>query len=263
MTRNEISARAKRRWAYRIALVVALSTSIAFDPIPTPVRAAIGDLDPSFGGAGKVVTNLGGFDVIHALAVQNDGKIIAAGTSGVQFAAARYNANGSLDSGFGGNGTLTTDFSGGAGFEQANALVLQPDGKIVAAGYTPSSSGFDFALARYNSDGTADKRFGNRGKVTTNFFGFSADEAAASALVIQSDGKIIAAGSTNSLFGLNQVFGLARYNEDGTLDPSFGNGGTVAISFFNNRDYNEIARAVVIQPDGRILAAGAAYQDFG
>ncbi|HWX41720.1 MAG TPA: delta-60 repeat domain-containing protein [Blastocatellia bacterium] len=265
MTSNHISAGAKRRRAYRIALVAALSTPIAFHPISSPVRAATGDLDPSFGSGGKVVTTLAGFDKIHALAVQNDGKIIAAGASGDKFAVARYNANGSLDSGFGDNGTLTTGFFDMAGFEQINALLLQPDGKIVAAGYTALPQiGFDFALVRYNSDGTADKSFGSLGKVTTDFFGFSFDEAAAYALAIQSDGKIIAAGGTSSpLFQLNQEFGLARYNEDGTLDLSFGNGGKVATSFFNNSDYNEGALAVVIQPDGKILAAGGAFEDFG
>ena len=264
MISNHISARASRRWACCIALAVALSRSIGFDPISTPVRAATGDLDPSFGSGGKVVTDFGGFASIHALAVQNDGKIIAAGGSGNKFALARYNANGSLDSGFGDNGTLTTDFFDGAGFEQANAMLLQPDGKIVAAGYAQSSrTGFDFVLARYNSDGTTDKSFGSLGRVTTDFLGFNSDEAAY-ALAIQSDGKIIAAGSTSSpVFRLNQVFGLARYNQDGSLDLSFGNGGKVATSFFNNSSFNEVVRALVIQPDGKILAAGAAFEDFG
>ncbi|MGH9822792.1 MAG: delta-60 repeat domain-containing protein [Blastocatellia bacterium] len=129
--------------------------------------------------------------MIRKANAQNDGKIIAAGTAAVKFAVARYNANGSLDSGFGDNGTLTTAFSDSASFEQADALLLQPDGKIVAAGY---SIVLRFRLRaaplQFGRNGRQELRL--LGKVTTDFLVFSSDEATAYALAIQSDGKIIA-----------------------------------------------------------------------
>jgi uncharacterized delta-60 repeat protein len=247
----------------RGVLVVGLSAWFAMYPLTGGAQSGAGGLDPSLGSGGKVVTDLGGFDSAYALTVQNDGKIIAAGTAGLEFGLARHNADGNLDLEFGDGGRLTTDFFDSGQFEQANAVGLQRDGKIVAAGYAASAgTGFDFALARYNSDGGLDKDFGNRGKVTTDFRGFNSAEAIY-ALAIQGDDKIIAAGSTSSpTFRLNQVFGVARYNEDGSLDQTFGTGGKVATTFFEITDWNEGARAVALQPDGRIVAAGSAKTDF-
>lgn len=128
--------------------------------VPYSLHAAAGDLDRSFGRRGRVVTNLGGSadERAHALVLQPDGKIVAAGQSNGNFALARYNPDGSLDHSFGRKGKVRTDF-GGYG-DGASALVLQPDGKIVAAGqsfnevhtFPPFNSELDFALARYHGD---------------------------------------------------------------------------------------------------------------
>src|SRR5262249_2754285 len=127
---------------------------------------------------------------------------------------------GSLDMTFGSSGKVITAF--GSSNEGVNALVLQPDGKIVAAGFANGGSDDDFALARFNADGSLDPTFGAAGKVTT-LFGSSDDFI--SALVLQPDGKIVAAGFTNN--GTNDDFALARYNTDGSLDSTFGTGGKV------------------------------------
>lgn len=242
-------------------MIAALLSSKCLMP---QAHAGAGDLDPSFGAGGKVITDLGGFDSAHALTLQNDGKIITAGTTGSAFALARYNTNGSLDTDFSRDGKVITDFfSPGGRVEQASAVILQPDGKIVAGGLADSgATGLDFALARYNPDGSPDEDFGIGGKVLTDFLGFNSVEAI-SALAIQSDGKIVAAGNTSSpRFFLNQVFGLARYNTDGSLDSAFGNGGKAAVSFLDNSSFNETARVIAIQPDGKIVVAGFASDDF-
>jgi uncharacterized delta-60 repeat protein len=129
-------------------------------------------------------------------------------------------AAGDLDPTFGIDGKVTTDLF--AGDDIAFALAIQPDGKFVAAGRTENAiTGFDFALARYNSNGSLDSSFGSAGKVSTDFFG-NLDTAVAVAL--QSDGKIIASGQVFDAPGNNILFGLARYNSNGSLDSTFGSG---------------------------------------
>lgn len=107
-------------------------------------------------------------------------------------------------------------------------------------------TGFDFALARYNSDGSLDSSFGSAGKVSTDFFG-NLDIAVAVAL--QSDGKIIASGQVFDAPGNNILFGLARYNSNGSLDSTFGSGGKVTGG-------GRIATSLLIQPDGKIVVGG-------
>ncbi len=212
--------------------------------VPADVQAAPGDLDPTFGSGGTVITDSGGFDAATALVLQPDGKIVVAGFSfapGVSnFILARYNADGSLDGGFGSEGMVSTNLGG---FDQAFALALQPDGKIVVAGLC--CAGPKFALARYNADGSLHASFGNGGKVTTDFGG----AAFASALALQPDGKIVVAGSAGPGSG---NFALVRYNADGSLDAGFGNGGKVTTDFGGAA----FASALALQPDGKIVAAG-------
>jgi uncharacterized delta-60 repeat protein len=167
-----------------------------------------GSLDTSFGTGGKVATDWGGDDAIFSVALQPDGKIVAAGdslSSTADFVLARYSLDGSLDSSFGTGGKVITDFGGVGG--RANAVVLQPDGKIVAAGISVHAANpATFALARYNVDGSLDSSFGIGGKVTTSFGGAFGDVA--NALVLQPDGKIVAAGTDEAT---SWDFALARY----------------------------------------------------
>jgi uncharacterized delta-60 repeat protein len=199
---------------------------------------------------------LGLFSVAFAVAIQADGKIVAAGQTApgglsCQFALARYNTDGSLDPSFGPDGTVMTDFGGGfAAFAQARGIAIQVDGKIVAAGVGGPSS--DFALARYNTDGSLDPSFGPGGTVTTDFGGFDG----ANAVAIQADGKIVAAG----IGGFLSTFALTRYNTDGSLDPSFGTGGQVTTQFTGLN--SESAMGLAIQTNGKIVAAGFAFFPF-
>jgi uncharacterized delta-60 repeat protein len=210
--------------------------------LPGAAVAAPGDLDATFGSDGKVTTDFGGSDGASAVAIQSDGRIVAAGSSGGgDFALARYNVDGSLDATFGGGGRVTTDFGGS---DAASAVTIQSDGKIVAAG---RGGGGDFALARYNVDGSLDATFGSGGRVTTNFGGFDS----ALGVALQADGKIVAAGGGGS----GSDFALARYNADGSLDVSFGSGGTVT----TNVTAFEAATAAAVQSDGKIVTTGSTF----
>ena len=213
-----------------------------------------GALDPSFGTNGTVITPFGtGNDRASAVIIQADGKIVAVGTSdsgNSDFALIRYHPDGSLDTSFGTGGKVATDF-GNSTFDAAGDALIQPDGKIVAAGYTlPTGSPRDFALARYNPNGTLDTSFGNGGTVITSF-GSDADTAYAVAL--QTDGKLVVAGESFDPAISNYTFALIRYNSNGALDASFGSGGKVATDFSPDTD---TAFAVTVQSNGRIVAAG-------
>jgi uncharacterized delta-60 repeat protein len=220
-----------------------------------------GTLDSFFGTNGKVTTSVGPiFDSTYALALQPDGKILAGGfsqgTSSADFAVVRYNSNGTLDTAFGTGGIVTT--SVGPDFELVRALALQPDGKILAAGIRYASTNFnsgDFAVVRYNSDGTLDTAFGTGGIVTTDFFG-KTDEI--SAITLQSDGKILAAGAATRSDSSISDFAVVRYNINGTLDTGFGTGGKVTTVFGTGSGF---ARSVALAADGKILLAGGAIFD--
>ncbi|HET6771374.1 MAG TPA: delta-60 repeat domain-containing protein [Actinomycetota bacterium] len=220
-----------------------------------------GSLDTTFGGDGKVTTDFAaGGDSASAVAIQGDGKIVAAGFAIVSgnndFALARYNTDGSLDTTFGGDlpfpvpgdGKVTTDFAGSQ--DLAHGVAIRADGKIVAAGQARVSGSDDFALARYNTDGSLDTTFGGDGKVTTDFAGGS---DLAHGVAIQADGKIVAAGE--ALVSGTLDFALARYNTDGSLDTTFDGDGKVTTDFAGDFD---VALAVAIQGDGKIVAAGGA-----
>lgn len=223
-----------------------------------------GKLDPSFGIEGKVTTDFNASnDQAFGLAVQSgDNKIIAAGTTSNpatnnDFAIALYDSNGDLDSRFGTNGKVTTDFAGGD--DQARAVAIRKDGtKIIAAGWALNgATGYDFAVARYNSDGSLDPSFGNSGLVTTDFNG--KDDRAFAVGIQEADGKIVVAGSTNNCVNNPEAcndIALARYNTDGSLDTSFGNNGRV-ITDFSARD--DQAFALALQPfstGNKIIIAG-------
>src|SRR5215467_9786835 len=226
-----------------------------------------GTLDTSFGTGGKVTTAFdfpGNFDAVFTVVPQPDGKFVAVGTTVnlfADFALARFNANGTLDASFGTGGIVTTAFGISA---EATSAVVQADGKIVAAGFANLNGGESFALVRYNSNGTIDTSFGTGGKVTTPFLSQGLSLAMAYSVAIQPDGKIVAAG--NAAIGGGYDFALARYNSNGTLDASFGTGGQLTTDFAGANDQ---ADSVAVQPDGKIVAAGAAGQfinrgfDFG
>jgi uncharacterized delta-60 repeat protein len=184
-----------------------------------------GSLDRTFNHTGKVTTTIGNGAGANSVAMQSDGKIVLAGYSteaGKQdFALARYNADGTLDTSFNKTGKVTCTV--GTGKDVARSVAVQSDGKIVVAGHSSTDGKYEFALVRYNTDGTLDTSFNGTGKVTT---GIGGREDEGYCLALQTDGKILVAG--NSINSSREYeFALVRYNTDGTLDPSFNKTGKV------------------------------------
>jgi len=216
---------------------------------------ADGTLDTGFNGTGSVETDLSaGTDFAVAVELQSNGKIVALGQyNDAQGAGllelARYNADGSLDVGFNETGMLLTGLTA-AGFT-GGGLAIQPDGKIVVAGIGRAGGADDFAVIRLLPDGSADTTFGNAGMVVTDMGAGRADVT--SKVVVQPNGKILVVGSTNMSGDWN--FALVRYNSDGSLDTTFNGTGKVVFDIGNHS--NDFAYSVDVQPDGKIVVAGA------
>jgi uncharacterized delta-60 repeat protein len=212
-----------------------------------------GSPDRGFGRNGLVKTEFITESVANAIAIQEDGKIILAGGA-PGFVLVRYNQDGSVDSTFGSNGSVINR----GGLWSAYAVAIQPDGKLIAGGglIVPNSGGaLAFALTRYNSNGNLDNSFGDTGIVVTrldtnNFYDRADDEC--KVLLIQPDGKIIAAGYTGNGSPFSYAFGLVRYKEDGIIDSSFGNAGKVITQAY----FRTLGSSAALQPNGKIIIAG-------
>jgi uncharacterized delta-60 repeat protein len=213
-----------------------------------------GSLDPSFGTGGVVTTALGsGSSHAYAVALQSDGKIVAAGDSSGGFTVARYTPAGAPDTSFNKTGNVALTFAGGRQSTHLGGVAVDSSGRIVVVGVSSTARGLEIALARLNSNGSLDASFGTKGKVLTAVAG----SPAINALVIQPDGKLLVAGWTNiGGYTWSDVAVLARYNANGTLDRSFGQGGVVTAALGAvGTDF----WAVALQSDGRIVAGGDEY----
>ena len=231
-----------------------------------------GDLDPSFGLAGRqlysdpspVAFPNSVQHRVKAVAVQSDGKIVLAGSIGLlanngegQFYLERLNADGTIDTSFGTNGEVETSFGQVA---YATSILIQADGKIVVGGATADAANApttaDFALARYTANGSLDPTFGSGGKVVTAFTGNEQVDS----LALAPGGKIVAAGS---YFLFPDVgFDLARYNADGSLDTTLNGNGMISVDL-GQTGANFAPAAVAVQRDGKILIGSHAGTEFG
>jgi uncharacterized delta-60 repeat protein len=221
-------------------IVVVGQSTVRNDAVVYRLSSA-GSMDTTFDGDGALGIDSGGTEVATAVAVQRDGKIVVAGYSTVNLDAVVYrlNPNGSFDTTFDGDGATGID-SGHQ--EQATAIAIQPNGKIVVAGW--SDVGQHATVYRLNPNGSMDTSFDGDGAVGLGLGG----QQIATGIALQPDGKIVLSGYTAAFLN-----GLAwRLNPNGSLDPSFGVDGTRVL----DDGGQEEAHAVALQPDGRILLAG-------
>lgn len=232
---------------------------------------ANGNIDTSFGNNGTVLTPVGTYleNESNEVKVLNNGKILVAASNGIllseldfDFAIVRYNSNGTLDSGFGTNGILLSDFNSVS--NEARSLQIQSDNKFIVAGTINGdavSVNPNFAIARYNENGSKDTSFGVNGLVSVNFGAVSNNlllsEDRIECIKIQSDGKIFAVGFTSNISETTANFGIVRLNSDGSLDSSFGINGRIITSFGGDT----VAYSIQILSDGKFIVCGNDYND--
>jgi uncharacterized delta-60 repeat protein len=211
-----------------------------------------GSLDASFDGDGKRIVSISGSEIGYSVTVQPDGKILVAGswTNGIvnDFSLTRLNADGSLDTSFDGDGTLIVPVGSGSDIG-GYSVAVQPDGRILVAGYSFTGTDYDFSVIRLNSNGSLDTSFDGDGKLIAPV-GSGSDYGLS--LSLQPDGKIVVAGHSNSN-GFDSAFSLIRLNGDGSLDTSFDGDGKRIVPVGTSSD---IGYSVTVQPDGKILMAG-------
>jgi len=213
-------------------------------------NAQPGSLDQTFGNGGKVITDFGNTDDFgNSLAIQTDGKIIVGGSAEADFALVRYNSNGLLDSTFGVDGKVITDFK----IENTirapvRSVIIQEDGKILLLGTVVDISYAQLALVRYNTDGSLDNSFGENGKLISNLAGGWYGQS----LAIQPDKKILVVAYVVHLNSFTNSFGLLRYNYDGSIDSTFGTNGMAETIFGDDIP----AYCIGIEPDGKIVVGG-------
>lgn len=217
-----------------------------------------GTLDNSFGTSGKVATPFGSnFAEGYSNVLQSDGKIIVVGqvqkSTESDFAVVRYNSNGTLDTSF--NSTGMVDNTSMSDSERGHAVRIQSDGKILVAGYS-NVSGNQFALIRYNSNGSLDTAFGSSGKVSTSVP--SSTAASAYSMTVQSNGRILVGGE--AILSGYSYFAIARYNTNGSIDTSFGQSGFVVEKIFTDPNTTSYGiKAMALQSDGKLVVAGSVY----
>lgn len=204
-------------------------------------------LDATFGTGGFATNAVGaGVDRAMALAVQADGRLVLGGHGVNDMALVRYMPDGVLDPTFGTGGVKVISFNGNP--SEVRGVAIQPDGRILAAGFTsvpgPTGNPGNFVLLRHLPNGDPDPSFGNNGRVLTQV----GSSSLAYCLLLQPDGRILVGGSASN------GMAIARYLPDGTLDASFGTGGTRVIAFdLPNGDITGLA----LGPNGTILAVGS------
>ena len=202
--------------------------------------------DTSFNATGRESLGSAANDIGGGVVVLPNEQIVVSGQANAtqDFVTWRLNADGSLDTSFaGGAGGSVVDFGGN---DAVNAMIRQPDGKLVLVGSTSASGGGDFAIVRLNADGSLDSTFAGGGKETIDFGG--ADAALAVALA--PDGKIVVAGQG----GPSSDMVATRLNTDGSIDTTFATAGKANVDFGGT----DVANGVVVQPDGKIVMDGGA-----
>jgi uncharacterized delta-60 repeat protein len=233
----------------RTLVPILIATLGCSAPGPGDASAFPGDLDPTFGGDGTVVTDFGGEDQLNEVALQPDGRIVAVGTLSGRILSARYNPDGSLDPGYGGDGTVVTSIGSGG----AREVAVQPDGRILVVGTTSMAGAQDIVIVRYLPDGSLDPTLAGDGSTVVDFG------------VIEQVGGLALAPNGSFYVGVPIVSGgeedlaVAGFLPDGSLDPGFGAGGGAAVDL----GFEERVEDVALQIDGKLVATGIVDYDPG
>jgi uncharacterized delta-60 repeat protein len=225
---------------------------------PTLVRyTPNGALDTSFGTGGVLMTNISAINSGVNVVLQPDGKIVLActpidpATNSHEFMAARFNANGTVDSTFGSGGVVTTHLGGDDGI---GGMTIQGDGKIVLVGHETDGN-YNVStlyLVRYNTDGTLDNTFGSSGVVSlTNAPGIVPTPRG---VAVQSDGQIVFGGDWGDPVTQKVALFAVRVSPSGVLETSYGDGGAAWVDAPGVG--GGAANAIALQPDGALLIAG-------
>ncbi len=230
-----------------------------FDSLERRIVCSAGQLDPTFDGTGKQFLLFPDGAGAHAVAVQSDEKVVMVGSSSASFGGgpafdiARVDADGSPDTSFGSDGEVILPItSGPAVVDETNAVVIQPDGKIIVVGSSPGPEAAAFTVLRLTSSGQLDTTFGTGGVQLISF----PTPSFASSVAIQPDGKILVAGLTNTSSSTAPEFAIARLNTNGTLDTTFGTAGVQILSAFGAYGISGISPAMTLQSDSKIILAG-------
>ncbi len=214
-----------------------------------------GVLDNSFGNNGFVIRDEGGDDRAFSVALQDDGKILICGLTtavGWDFAILRFLPDGSPDSSFGDGGITIKDVA--SSDDVAYSIKVQEDAKIIACGWTYGNGG-DFVLMRFNERGMLDNTFGIRGIVITDLYNkYNTSHSVA----LSNGGKYIVAGYGYKEDKTNTDIIIAKYNNDGSIDSTFGESG---FSFTDINQSDELAWFVATQEDGKIVVTGYTKSD--
>ncbi len=215
-----------------------------------------GAIDSSFGTNGISTISLGStlWGAIFTIKIQPNGKIVVSGretgaTNNYKFLLMRFNVNGFLDSSFGANGINITSIGD---INDTRDMAIQNDGKIIQAGYARFGSDGEYALVRFNNDGTIDNSFGVSG-IVTSYFGLVNQGDVICSIKIQQDGKVIACGeTTKTSFG---DIALVRYKPNGTIDSTFGTNGQVITDILNI----DHVYTAALQMDNKVVIAGSGF----
>jgi uncharacterized delta-60 repeat protein len=218
------------------------------------IAPAAGGLDPTFGTGGTVATPIGpGDDTGFSVAIDSIGRIVVAGRtfngSDSDFAVARYTIDGTLDTSFDGDGVATTPIGAAGDFGQC--VVIDALDRIILVGQSDSGTDLDFAIVRYNTDGSLDTSFDDDGKAT---IAFGPGNDYGTCVTVDPDGRIVVAGYISN--GSNFDVGIARLNGDGTLDTTFSGDGQATRDIVGTDDF---VASVITDDLRRVIVTGSAF----
>jgi uncharacterized delta-60 repeat protein len=234
-----------RRLRTTILAVFAFAMLVGMTAVPTVAWAAPGDLDPDFGDGGRVTATFGAGSGANDIAIAPGGALIAAGSFEGRVAVFAFRPRGEVDTSFGEQGATWVTL--GQQGDEANAIAIQPNGKIIVVG---TDSRQRFVTMRFQTDGDLDPTFGGDGVVRT---AAGAGFRVANDVVIQPNGRIVVVGWSGDR---TPKWALVRYLPDGRKDPTFGSHGLVETSYRWAMGYG-----AALQPDGRIVVTG--YSSWG